>query len=157
MTKGPHKSSSSLLLLPLLSVGVCLVCATCGDAYSTQVPTQMLTTSMYTSTDYARLGDDLDLDVVIYAPESSNFVTGYEFGDGIDVYQIVSGPRPDCDPDTSGITVPTHFEQVTLFPVCISAIVDPDATIGMRTFSIQIQSNGTPVIAREVLFVLGAL
>ena len=131
--------------------------AACGDAYSTQAPTQKLQSTMVLTPDHARAGEELELHAVIFTPELLNYVSDFDFGPQIEVMDFDSGAGLGCDRvDTSGIEVPDLFHPTEVFPLCLTALAQDTADAGERTVAIEVQSNGTPVVARAEFYLLPA-
>jgi hypothetical protein len=141
--------------------GLVLVCGlvccgtACGDAYSTHLPRQKTSSQIILLPDNLRVGDTLDLHAVILTPTDTNYISGYEFGPGLDVLNFDTGAGKGCqDVVTEGLEVPDLFHPTYLFPVCLTLVAQAGAPLGQRTVSMDVESNGTPVVARGHFYVL---
>ena len=112
-----NRSRSGTPHVLAMLAAVCAVCSACGDAYSTQVPTQKLTSTMVIRPDNVRAGGELDVEVMIFTPDPVNFIASYDFGSGIDVSAIVGGTGVGLD--GGGVAVTTTTITVSCVTSCV--------------------------------------
>jgi hypothetical protein len=138
-----------------LAAGLLLAC---GDAYSTHVPSQKVVTEMILLPDNSRVGQLVELHLVVFTPSESNYITNYDFGPDIDVLEFDTGAGEGCaEVVLDGITVPQLFEVTHAFPVCMTVQAQADATTGERLISIDLESSGIPLTATRTYYVLPSL
>ena len=143
-----------LTLLGALLIGTS-VFSSCGDLYSEIAPEQKQVRSMVIDPDNGRQGQVLvDSRVTISVPGQQNYVSGFDFGEGIELIRYNASESELC-PEAGRVVDNGEFGY--WYTICVTLELRDDATTGERTISIDVESDTIPVIARESFFVLPLL
>jgi hypothetical protein len=147
----PAELSGALVALVLVAAGGLLAC---GDAFSTHLPAQKTSAVMVLLPDNARVGETVDVHAVIFTPHAVNYVTRYDLGSGVDLLYFDTGGGLGCaEVDVQGLQAPPPLH---LFTLCLTVALRTTAGLGERSVSLEVQSDGTAVVARASFWVLPA-
>ena len=144
------------------TVMVCLLLfgAACnGGALSSLAPEQKDRVSMLLRPDSGRQGADPLLLIALPAlpVEGDKLVVEIGLGSEIDILQFDTGLGESCRLDVvEEVLAAEGLDRSTHFPVCIFVAISERARIGEHTLTIELRSDGFPVLASASFQVLGA-